>query len=192
MKFRMAENSLFAVLLRSRWWISFVVFGGFVAVAHALLPPEYRLLGSLGAIPFFVIGCIAFWRQMRAPSPAKVDALLEAAGRVQWPAFEAALRQGLAREGWQVSAGSGGADLVIERAGRTVLVAARRWKAARQGEEALQPLQAAMRSQSAGGMFVALGALSTQAQRAAKEEGIDVVQGARLAALLDGHLAATA
>ena len=58
MKFRMAENSLFAVLLRSRWWISLLIAIGFVGVVQALLPPEYRLVGSMGAFPFFVIAGI--------------------------------------------------------------------------------------------------------------------------------------
>jgi restriction system protein len=39
-KFKMAEKSLFALLLRSPWWISFVVVGLIVLAAGALLPAE--------------------------------------------------------------------------------------------------------------------------------------------------------
>ena len=40
MKFKMAEKSLFAILLRSPWWISFVVVGVIVLAAGALLPKD--------------------------------------------------------------------------------------------------------------------------------------------------------
>lgn len=185
MKFRMAENSLFAVLLRSPWWISMAVALGLVALAQALLPQDLRTVGSMGALPFFVIGAIAFRRQWGAPSPAQAQELLERAGRMSWAEFDQALRAGFAREGWQVRAGQGGADLVLERHGAATLVSARRWKAARHGEDALQPLEQAMQRQDAGrGIYVALGELSPQATRLAKSRQIDVLQGAALAKLL--------
>jgi restriction system protein len=182
----MAQNSLFAVLLRSPWWISFLVALGFVAVTQALLPAEYRNLGSLGALPFFVIGVIAFWRQLRAPSPARAQELLASVAAMPWPQFEAALRRGFARQGWDVQPGRGGADLTLHRQGKTSLVCARRWKAARVGEEALQPLVASMRKEDAGGVYVALGEPSPQARRIAREAGIELLQQDALVKLLHG------
>jgi restriction system protein len=186
MKFpRMAQNSLFAVLLRSPWWISFLVAAGVVALAQALVPLEYRTIASLGAFPFVVIGGIAFQRQWGRPSAAQAQARLEAAAKMSWPQFETALREGYAREGWQVQPGKGAADLVIEKGSQRMLVSARRWKAARQGEEGLQPLVKAMAEQEAGtGIVVTLGELSPQAKRFAAANRIDVVQGERLAGLL--------
>jgi len=186
MKFRMAENSLFAVLLRSPFWVSFAIGVAFVGAAQALLPEDYRTVGSLGALPFFVIGCIALWRQVRAPSAAESQAILQAVSAMSWAQFEPLLRQAYARDGWQVQPAGGGADLRLERPDRTVLVAARRWKAARQGEEALQPLQAAMRREHAGGVCIALGDLSAQALRAAKGAGIELVGAEGLVRLLRG------
>ena len=52
MKFKMAPNSVFAILLRKPWWISFVLASVFVLVAFALLPDDLQVVGSLGAIPF--------------------------------------------------------------------------------------------------------------------------------------------
>jgi restriction system protein len=188
MKFRMAENSLFAVLLRKPWWVSLLVAAGFVAVAQALLPAEYRAVGSLGALPFFVIAGIAFWRQLGAPSEGEVKTLLEGASKMAWPEFEQKLRAGFTRQGWQVQAGQGGADLVLERGGQgTRLVSARRWKAARHGEDAVQALDKAMRAQDVErGVYVALGDLSPQAARLAKARQIEVLQGDALARLLRG------
>jgi restriction system protein len=188
MKFpRMAQNSLFAVLLRSPWWISFLVAAGVVAVTQALVPVPYKMLASLGSFPFVVIGCIALSRQWHQPSASQAQARLDAAAKMTWPEFEAALRQGYAREGWQVLPGTGGADLTIEKAGQRMLVSARRWKAARQGADVLQALHKAVRDQDAGcGIVVTLGELSQQARHFASANGIDVLQGARLAALLRG------
>jgi restriction system protein len=185
MKFKMAPNSLFAVLLRSPWWISVGIAVVFVAAVQALVPQEYRVVGSMGAFPFAVIGVVAFWRQWQAPSAGEAQALLDSAARMSWPEFEAALRQGFSRAGYVVRAGKGGADLALERNGQLTLVSARRWKAARHGEEALQPLRAAMRQQDAGkAIFVALGELSPQARRVAGAEQIELVQGDPLVRLL--------
>ena len=76
MKFKMAEKSLFAVLLRSPWWISFALAGGFALASKALLPPQYVVFGALGGFPFAVIGVIAAWKQFSAPSTAHVEATL--------------------------------------------------------------------------------------------------------------------
>jgi restriction system protein len=186
MKFpRMAQNSLFAVLLRSPWWISLVVAAGVVALAHALVPLEYRTIASLGAFPFVVIGGIALQRQWGRPNAAQTQARLGAAAKMPWPQFEAALREGYAREGWQVDASTGAADLVIRKGGQSMLVSARRWKAARQGEDVLHALHKAVRAQDASrGIVVTLGELSPQALRLANANAIDVLQGERLAVLL--------
>ena len=188
MKFRMAENSLFAVLLRSRWWISLLIAIAFVGLVNALLPPEYRLVGSMGAFPFFVIAGIAFWKQLGAPSEGEVSTLLEGASKMGWPEFEQKLRAGFARQGWQVQAGQGGADFLLERGGKgSRLVSARRWKAARHGEDAVQALDKAMQAQDVPhGVYVALGDLSPQAAKLAKARQIEVLQGDALARLLRG------
>ena len=67
----MAEKSLFAVLLRSPWWISFVVVGLITLASGVLLPKEYFVVGALSGFPIFVVGCIAAWKQLRAPSHAR-------------------------------------------------------------------------------------------------------------------------
>lgn len=59
MKLRMAENSLFAILLRSRWWISLLIALGIGLVAAALLPAQWRVVGAVSGMPFIVIAVLA-------------------------------------------------------------------------------------------------------------------------------------
>ena len=54
MKFKMAENSLFAILLRSRWWVSFLVGAVWALLAAALVPTPYKMVAILGSLPLLV------------------------------------------------------------------------------------------------------------------------------------------
>src|SRR3954471_23060190 len=69
-RLRMADNSLFAILLRAPWWTSFLVAAGVVASLRLVVPTAYAIFFAL---PFMVIGGIAGWRQLRAPSAAAVE-----------------------------------------------------------------------------------------------------------------------
>ena len=59
MKFQMAKNSMFAVLLRSPWWISIGIAVAVGLVAAALLPAQFKGAGALSGLPFAVIGVLA-------------------------------------------------------------------------------------------------------------------------------------
>ncbi len=55
MKGEMAESSLFAVLLRSQWWISAGIAALMIGVAMTLIPEpyhQYRIIGALTSLPF--------------------------------------------------------------------------------------------------------------------------------------------
>ncbi|MFY3386086.1 restriction endonuclease [Paracidovorax sp. MALMAid1276] len=188
MKFKMAEKSLFAVLLRSPWWISFAVVGLIVLASGALLPKEYFVVGALAGFPIFVVGCIAAWRQLRAPSPAKVAEMLGAVNSMPWRSFADTLAAAWERDGCTVErlAGSGAADLALTRGTTTTLVSARRWKAATHGVEPLRELHAAMqaRDASAGVYVITQGQLSDNARIFARDHGIAVLQDDGVARLL--------
>lgn len=185
MKLKMARNSLFAVLLRSPWWISILLAALVGAAAYALMPEKYRVAGALGGFPFFVIGLIALWQQMRLPSARRSEEILRAVGTMNWPEFSSALQDGFAKQGYRVERGQGPADFALSRQGGTTLVAARRWKAARIGEETLQALYAAAQSQGAGNcLYVTLGELSANAQVFAKRNNVQLMQQQALAYLL--------
>ena len=183
--FKMAPNSLFAILMRSPWWVSLCISLGLGLVSRALLSDEYWLVGAMSGVPFIGIAFLALRRQLRSPSPARVQALLERAGKASWHEFSKALETAYARDGFAVQRTQGAADLILSREGRTTLVATKRWKAARQGTDSFQSLLEAMREQSAErGIYVALGDISDTAQRLATQNNIEILQGAALAQLL--------
>src|SRR5512133_708006 len=185
MKFKMAPNSLFAVLLRSPWWISLAIGALIVVVALTQLPQPYRIAAAMGALPFAGIAVAAMWRQLRLPSAHRSQEVLDAISAMGWAQFSPLLAQGFERDGYRVEPTQGAADFALTRDGRTMLVAARRWKAARHGEDALQALHKAAQSRDASGcLYVALGELSDNAQAFATRNGIELMQAAGLARLL--------
>jgi len=185
MKFKMAPNSLFAVLLRSPWWISFLIFALFVVVAFALVPDPYRIVAAMGGAPFAIIGAIALWQQMRLPSAGRSEAILKAVAAMNWAEFSALLEEGFTRQGYKVERATGAADFALRRDGGTTLVAARRWKAAHPGEDALKALHGAARASDAKScLYVTLGELSGNAQAYAKRNNVQLMQGQALAYLL--------
>lgn len=186
----MSHNSLFAILLRSPWWVSFALVGLFSLAAAALLPREYVYAGVLGTFPFFAVGCVAAWRQWRAPSAARVAAIHAQLQTWHWRDFADALERSWNTNGLTVQrlTGGGAADFVLTQDGQTLLASARRWKAATHGMEPLRELHAAMqaRGAAAGLYLLAQGSLSDNARLFARDHGITVVQGDALAGLLLG------
>lgn len=185
MKLEMHKNSLFAILLRSPFWISFAVAAALFLVARLFLPVEYAAIVPL---PFVVVGGIAAWRQLRAPSAAKVAETLERVRAMSWADFAAALEAAWQREGYVVTRLPGGAaDFELARAGRTTLVAAKRWKAARTGLEPLRDLHELRRKHEAYDCaFVCAGELTAQARKYAVDYNVRVLEGPDLAQRLRG------
>ena len=183
-RFRMNERSLFAVLLRSPWWISLLIALLISLVARALLPGDYALAVMLGTTPFVVIAALAAWRQWRAPSAARLDAALERLATLGWRDFAAEVAQVYAQQGYVVTPLDGqAADFRLERAGQVSLLSCRRWKAARHGGEALRALQAACEPQGARGIYLSLVPVSDAALRLAQQSGLQLLHGRALAQL---------
>lgn len=190
----MAEKSLFAILLRSPWWISFAIAVAFGLASKALLPAQYFVFGALGGLPFAVIGVIAAWKQFSAPSTAHVEDTLAQLEAMTWRDFSAAVEQAFVREGYAVRRLDGAvADFVLVKAGHTTLLGCKRWKAAHLGIEPFQGLQAALGAHQAdSALCIATGQVTEKARQFAAEHQIRVLQGTELAQLLKPVLAKTA
>jgi len=189
MKWTMNENSLFAVLLRSSWWISFAIAGAVTAVAIALLPEAYRIFGTVSGLPFVVIGCIAAWKQFQAPSMARIDNTLAAVRAMSWVEFSRAIETAYRRQGYGVSAvGGTAANFEITKEGRTALVNCKRWKVAHTGVEALHDLYALKEARNAHEcIYVSAGEITDNARAFAIKHAIKLVGGPELARLLPGE-----
>ncbi len=186
MNWKMNERSLFAILLRSQWWISFAIAGAVAAIAIALLPEAYRTIGAVAGLPFLVVGCIAAWKQLQAPSMARIDATLAAVRAMSWIEFSRAIEAAYRQQGYGVRAVSGtAANFELTKEGRTALVNCKRWKAARTGVDALQELQAMKEARDAHEcIYVTVGEVTDNARAFAVKHGIRLVGGAELAQLL--------
>jgi restriction system protein len=186
-KLRMAENSLFAILLRQRWWVSAALAVALGLAGAALLPAQWRVVGALSGFPFAVIAAIAAWRGRHAPSAERVAQVDAAVRAMAWPAFADLLEQAFRRDGHEVTRRSGGgADFELRRQGQTLLVSARRWKSASTGLEPLRELQAVREKAGAAALCIGLGEVSEPAAAFAAQHRIALWQAAELAQALPG------
>ena len=184
MKFKMSEKSLFAVLLRSPWWISFVLVAVIALAAGALLPKEYAGVGMLGGFPFFVIGCMAMWRQRNLPSAAELEKGMSMLSSMGWRDFSALLETAFTRQGYTVKHLNGAVDMQLEKKGVLTVVSAKRWKAAALGVESLRELVAARDALEARNcVCITLGQVSAKANEYAEQNRITLISDADLVAL---------
>lgn len=183
--FKMSDRSLFAVLLRSPWWISFVVAIGVGAACFSLFPAKYAAVGAISGLPFAVIGGIAAWRQWRAPSPKRIEATLQTLSAMPAREFVDTLAAAYRHDGYTVTRTNGVADLSLEKAGRKQLVSCKRWKAAAHGVEPLRELATAAEAAEASlAIYVAVNAVSDAARQFASRNSIRFLNGEDLALLV--------
>jgi restriction system protein len=186
MKLRMAENSLFAILLRKPWWVSALTALALLAFARFGVPPAWFFYAAPIALPFVVIACITGWRALQAPSASRVAATDQTVRAMGAAEFGAALEQAWTREGWQVARiDDAGADFALTQGWRRSIASYRRWKVARTGIEPLRELAAAReRREAHDAIYVAIGEVSDQAVAFARANKIRIVRADDLAKLL--------
>ncbi|MBV7500997.1 restriction endonuclease [Achromobacter sp. ACM05] len=186
MKFKMSQNSIFAVLLRSPWWMSAGVAVLLSAGGFAALPLEYAAMGVFAAVPFAVISIMAAYKQLRAPSGARVQAVTETVAVMSWADFSKTVEAGFRRDGCEVERlQAPGADFALSKDGHVAIVSAKRWKAARNGVEPLRELQAVREKRGAReAIYIALGDVSDNALQYAKAQGVSLMTAPELTKLL--------
>jgi restriction system protein len=180
---KMHENSLFSILLRKPFWVSALVAAAIFGLLRYFLPWEFALFA---AAPFIAISAWVAWKQLRAPSAARIAKTVEQLREQSWDDFARAVEEAYRREGYAVSRlGDPRADFELVRGAYSTLVACKRWKAVRTGIEPLRELQAAREAREAHHcVYVATGEITGQARAFAAESKISLVQGAELASLL--------
>lgn len=186
MKFKMAQNSVFAVLLRSSWWISALVAAVLVLLAAAVPSPALTLFLLFAAIPFLVISVISAWKRRHVPSAARVQEVTALVSAMSWKTFADTMERAFRDDGCGVTRLPGGAaDFSLDRSGRIALVSARRWKASQVGVPALRELAAAREAQDAHeGIVVTLGEVTDQAATFARAHRIQFLTAVEMARLM--------
>jgi restriction system protein len=180
---KMNKNSLFAILSRSPWWVSFLIAAGLFLAIRQFLPDVAALFSTL---PFLGIAAYAGWRQLRTPSADAIAASLDSLRAMGWQEFAAKMEAGFAADGYTVSAVAGdAADYELRKDGRVALLACKRWKVAQAG---IGPLRALVEAKEAAGahecIYVAAGDLSPNASAFAQQAKLRLVSGADLAGLV--------
>src|SRR5690349_8601327 len=186
MQFTMNENSLFAILLRSRWWISFLIAASMIGSLWLVLPEAYRFAAFVSGLPFVVVGCMAGWRQFRAPSKKSIEKTATALRAMSWIEFGPALADAYRRDGYEVQPlPAGAAEFEIARDFRRTVVAAKRFKVARTGVEPLRDLvkQKGVREAHACA-YVTIGEVTDNAREYADKHGVTFVDARELARLM--------
>ena len=182
MRFQLPRNSLFAILLRSRWWVSIGLAVAVFAVVRLFVREEFAVAV---AVPLLLIGIYAAIRQIGRPSPERIAKALERARALPWDGFRAALEEGYRREGMTVARTDRGADLELTRERLVTLVACKRWKVARTGVEPLREFDAATRERGAHArIYVTLGEVTEGARKFAAEKKIRLLGEEELVKLL--------
>ena len=182
MKLKLPPNSLFAILLRARWWVSALVALGVFALIRMFMATPYAVFAAL---PFIAIAVYAAIQQLRRPGARRVAKTLEKARGMSSEGFAVALEEGFKRGGYAVTRTGGGADLELTHEGRVTLVVYRRWKAVRTGIEPLREFESASRKREAfGRIYIAGGQVTDKARAFAAEKNIRLVQDDELAGLL--------
>jgi restriction system protein len=186
LKLKMAENSLFAILLRKPWWISLAIAAVVSLLARALLPADLAVAGMLGSFPFVVIAAMAAWRQRNAPNAAQREQLMQRLQAMNAREFAALVEAAWRSQGFEVRPlKGGGADLALDKGGQLTLMSLRRWKAASTGVEPLRELQAAREQQQAdAAIYLAGGEVSDKARSYAREAGLRLIDAPELLQLL--------
>jgi restriction system protein len=184
MDWKLPENTLFSILMRSRWWVSLLVALGIFAAVRLFLDAGFAFFAAL---PFIVIAGVALWKQRGVPGGARLDAAIDTLRAMSWEEFARALEQGYQRQGYSVKRVNGAADFELEKAGRLTLVAAKRWKATRAGVEPLKELVAAGEARGAAECaYVLAGEMTQNALEFGKKTNIIWVRGAELVKLTAG------
>lgn len=177
---RMSDRSLFALLLRSPWWLSALIAVAVSVTCYQLFPVRYAGAGAASGLPFAVIAVLAAWRSARAPSAAERDAARARLAAMSSRDFTQALTRTLTADGYLVAPVPGeAADWRLTRGSQQVLLSHRRWKAASHGIEPLRALAAARDADAhaSGAFFVALNPPNDAARDFAARQNITLICG---------------
>lgn len=189
MAFRLAENSLFAILLRSPWWYSACAGLFFITLSGIIAGGKFLPLGVFIALPFLGIAGYAAYKQSKLPSQKRVLEVDQQARKMPHTEIAQKIASRYIEQGYDSKPfKSNRTDFELTRSYRKILLSSKRFKAANTGIEPLKQLVAIGEPEEATGyLYVALGEISAAARDYAKQNNIEIIQAHRLAAIFDGQ-----
>ena len=173
----MHENSLFAILIRSPWWLSIGIGAAIIGIEQAVFGGKYAFFSVFAAFPFVIIATVSVYRQAKTPGAQQLEEVEAWARSVGARKVAAALMAAYRESGYEVTPLNGkAADFQLEKSGRTQLVCCKRIKAASSGPEPLRSLAAAgANRETSGTLYFTLGELSAEARKFADAERIEIL-----------------
>lgn len=188
MALKMAENSLFAILLRSSWLYSVLIGLFLIVISTLIVGGKYLFLGVSCAVPFFCVAGYAAYKQSQLPSPKRMEEVAAQARKMTAIQVADKIADNYKNERFEVEKFKGNAaELELSRGYRRLLLCSKRFKAANTGIEPLKQLVAAGENVEATAyLYVALGEVSATARDYAKEHDIELIRADSLAMFFDG------
>lgn len=190
MAFKMAENSLFAILLRSPWWYSVLIALFVIALSTMIARGQFLVVGISLAVPFLGIAGYSAFKQLQRPSPKRVAEVAAQARKMSAVQVAEKIAANYEQNRFEAEKFKGNAaDMVLTRGYRKILLCSKRFKAANTGIEPLKQLVAAGENAEANAyLYVALGEISANARSFAKDNDIEFIQAALLAEHFGGKV----
>lgn len=188
MKFKMAQGSLFAVLMRSSWWYSAMI--GLFAIALGLVSFEgkYLIIGITASLPFLGIAAYSAYKQSQRQAMKRVLEVQQTALKMSVAELAKTISANYEKVNYRVAKFKGDeAEWELERGRHKYLLSCKRFKAANTGIEPLKKLTAAGEKHEATAyLYVALGEISESAFEYAKKNKIELIQAEALTEYFDG------
>ena len=198
-------GGLFELLTMAPWWggviaallfyLVLTVWLGHPAGTDSFKNGFRQLCRGIGyLLAGFSLVCAAIAAGKRAWRRNLVDAQsgIESIRNLSWRDFETMVGESYCRQGYAVEergggGADGGIDLVLRRDGIAVLVQCKQWKTWKVGVKTVRELYGVVVSQGAErGILICSGTFTADAVAFASANGVELVDGAALAALIHG------
>lgn len=185
------------------WWCSVIAsllaYLGLRVVMPAILPENPAFVGLTTALPHLAL-LVAVILLLPAPFAAfnsyrkrillDTQSGLETIRALTWKRFEELIAEAYRRKGYKVrenhrGGADGGIDIKLEKDGQIHLVQCKQWKARKIGVSVVREMYGVMVSKSAASVAVITsGTFTREAEDFATGKPVDLIDGARLAALI--------